>query len=121
MALVVFDRDGNEALAERLFKTAVSKPITTIGAWSDYGRMLAIQGRTRESVTVLDAGLSRSYAGNPNPEGAANARALLAMGLAELGEFPRACREAKAVPPAAQKNLLAGVQQVLALPACKGV
>ena len=121
MALVVFDRDDNHALAEQLFKTALSKPSTSIGAWSDYGRMLAIAGRTRESVDVLDGALKRAFPGNPNPEGAANARALLAMGLAELREFPRACHEARAVPPAAQAPLRQGVAQVLALPECKGI
>ncbi|MBM3541716.1 MAG: hypothetical protein FJX51_06690, partial [Alphaproteobacteria bacterium] len=70
MALVVFDRDDNHALAEQLFKTALSKPSTSIGAWSDYGRMLAIAGRPRESVDVLDGALKRTFPGNPNPEGA---------------------------------------------------
>lgn len=121
MALVVFDRDDDRAMAEQLFKTALSKSSTSIGAWSDYGRMLAIAGRTRESVDVLDGALKRTFPGNPNPEGAANARALLAMGLAELRDFPRACREARAVPAEAQKPLLQGAAQVLALPECKGI
>lgn len=72
------------------------------------------------AVAILDAGLARPRAGNSNPEGAANARALLALASADLGQFPRACREAKAVPPLAQKELLDGVSQILALPECRG-
>ena len=120
MALVVYDRDDNQALAEQMFKTAIAKANTSIGAWADYGRLLLLAKRAREAVAILDAGLVRTRVGNPNPEGAANARALLALAAAELGQFPRACREAKAVPPLAQKELLDGVSQILALPECRG-
>ncbi|MFN0044788.1 MAG: tetratricopeptide repeat protein [Alphaproteobacteria bacterium] len=120
MAMVVYDRDDNQALAEQMFKIAIAKANTSIGAWADYGRLLLLAKRAREAVAILDAGLARPRAGNSNPEGAANARALLALASADLGQFPRACREAKAVPPLAQKELLDGVSRILALPECRG-
>ncbi|MHB1217425.1 MAG: tetratricopeptide repeat protein [Alphaproteobacteria bacterium] len=88
-ALVLIERDKNDAEAEKMFQKAIASPIVTPDANMDYGRFLILRERYADAIPVLEAGMAKAEYGKEDFQ-----FALFAV-YEQLLQYPKACALAR--------------------------